>query len=244
LESKFHLPLCILSSVSRRDYRKADYLTRAIAFNAFYRKTSNISYNQVWSIIDRYTGGLGYKKDIIEEYMIIQAGCTIAWPEAVEPGSRILEIGTGLGRTLFCILESVNVKEYYTIDISAEILSIALYRNPFKYFQEKLWRDEVYVINYDAVKLAYILDRNNEKYNHIIHDGGPNPRRNKRVFSKQFFKILYRLLKDNGTISVFAGRNPNEVSRICRILSELGFRVYTTSFPRSPVRVIHGYKIG
>jgi len=236
-------PLCILHNLFKRDYNKVDRISRSIAYNAFIRYTSRLSEEALWRIIDEITGGLGYEKDNIDESRIIQLGCHIAWPEVVKDNSRILEIGTGLGRTLYCVFASINPREYITIDISPLILSIALYRNPFRYFQEKLWLSQVKIVLLDAIKAVEIMVYNHEKFDHIIHDGGPNPRRNPYLFSKDFLKNLVKLLNTNGTISVFAGKDRSYIDKIYRLFKSMKMDVETRSYPGIPVRVVKARKL-
>ncbi len=242
-EEARHNPLCVLKYLLEKDYRSVDRVSRTIAYKAYVSFTSSLSETELWRIIDKTTGGLGYTNNDRDLARVIMAGCTIAWPEAVKPGYNVLEIGTGLGRTIYCLLYSTNNIAVTTIDISPSILSIALYRNPYRVFQKILWNNNVHIVNYDAVVAVHILSAKGVLYDHIIHDGGPNPMKNPRLYTKRFLEKLILLLKDNGTISIFAGRNPRIVSKLYQTLKQLGLEVETVSFPYTPVRVFHGKKI-
>lgn len=243
VEHKNYTPPCIISSLLDRDLLRADRISRSIAFKTYIEYTSRLSIDQLWDLIDKITGGLGYTKEDKDFVRVIIAGCIISWPEEVNDGDKILEIGTGLGRTIYCVLESANPSKIVTIDISPEILSVALYRNPYTFFQNKLWDHRINIIYGDAVEVTELLHRIGMKFDHIIHDGGPNPDKNPQLYKKYFLEKLIKLLKNEGTISVFAGKRSASVSRIYNLLKQLGIKAETQSFPYAPVRVIHGKKI-
>ena len=207
-----------------------------------YNYVGNLSYEEIVSLIDKITGGLGYKSS--EPLDIVQmnyAGSYIAWPEKVTNNSRVLEIGTGLGRTAYVVHYMAKPKIYVTIDASGEILYVALYRNPIKVYQEVLWLPYVKIIFSDAVE---IIDCLNDEFDHIIHDGGPNPRKNKRLYSKHFLHKLIKLLKPGGSLSIFIGSERKMQEEIYSTLIELGLQVVeTVSLPFSKARVIHAYKL-
>ncbi len=242
VEASNHTPPCIIAHLAARDYRWVDDFSRALALKAFVLETSSLDQESLWRLVDRITGGLGYTSEGIDEARVIIAGCVIAWTEAVDRDSIVLEIGTGLGRTMHCLLESTKPRMVLTVDNSPEILSIALYRNPFPYFQEKLWRDNVYIVYGDAVEVVDTLLATRHRFNHIIHDGGPNPGKNKRLYNREFLEKLVRLLQPKGTLSVFTGRNPRETTRIYKILKRQGLEIETKTLPYSPARVIHAKK--
>lgn len=242
VEPKNYTPPCIISNLLVRDFLAVDRISRSIALRSYIEYISRLSIEELWNLIDNVTGGLGYTSEDKDFVRIIMAGCVIAWPEAIDDG-KILEIGTGLGRTIYCVLESANPSNILTIDVSPEILSIALYRNPFPFFQNRLWDHRVKIIHGDAVEIVDILYRIGMRFNHIIHDGGPNPGKNPRLYTRGFLEKLVKLLKPGGTISVFAGRKSSIVSRIYNVLRQVGIEAETRAFPYTPVRVIHGKNI-
>lgn len=235
-------PLCIIAKIFEKSFYQVDKITRAIAFNTFIKFSGRLTINNLWRIIDEITGGLGYRTCEKDLFRVIQVGCLISWPEAVASGSRVLEIGTGLGRTMYCILASRSNVEYYSLDASPVILSIALYRNPFEVFREKLWRKNVFLILGDALHVVRVFNNLGLCFNHIVHDGGPNPQKNPRLYSQHFLKLLVNILCSGGTISVFAGKNPRIVSKIFNQLRNLGLMVWTESSSGIKIRVIRGEK--
>lgn len=206
-----------------------------------YNYVENLGYEEILCLIDKITGGLGYKSS--EPLDIVQmnyAGSYIAWPEKVTDNSRVLEIGTGLGRTAYVVHYVARPKIYVTIDVSGEILYIALYKNPIKVYQDVLWLSDVKIIFSDAVK---IIDCINDEFDHIIHDGGPNPKKNKRLYSKHFLYKLIGLLRRGGSLSIFIGSERKMQEEVYSTLIELGLQVVeTVSLPFSKARVIHAYK--
>ncbi|WFO75872.1 hypothetical protein J4526_03175 [Desulfurococcaceae archaeon MEX13E-LK6-19] len=240
--SSVQTPLCVLANIFRKNFNSIDRFTRAVAFKVFIDYTRFLKENELWRIIDEITGGLGYEKENIDLFRVIQVGCLISWAERVSPGARVLEIGTGLGRTMYCILSTVNNVVYYSIDASPIILSIALYRNPFELFTKILWKHNVHLILGDAVSIVDIMLKTGIKFDHIIHDGGPNPKKNPRLYSFDFFNKLVSLLNENGRISIFGGRDPRTVSKIYGILREIGVKAETISYPGIKIRVIRGVK--
>jgi len=243
VEHKNYTPPCIISSVLTKDLSKADRISRSIALKTYIDYTSRLSIDELWDLIDKVTGGLGYTREDRDFVRVIMAGCVIAWPETIGNGNMVLEIGTGLGRTIYCVLESANPLSILTIDISSEILSIALYRNPYPFFQNRLWDHRVNIIHGDAVEIIDLLHRIDMRFNHIIHDGGPNPSKNPRLYTREFLEKLVKLLEPGGSISVFAGRKTAVVSKIYNTLKQIGIKPKTHTFPYTPVRVIHGKKI-
>lgn len=233
--------LDICSMLLSRKYDDVDRYSRRL-IKERYSYIENLSYEEVVSLIDRVTGGLGYKSN--EPLDIVQmnyAGSYIAWPEKVTDNSRILEVGTGLGRTAYVIHYVVKPRIYITMDISGEILYLALYRNPIRVYQDVLWLPDVKIVFGDAVKIINCL---NDEFDHIIHDGGPNPRKNKRLYSKYFLDKLVRLLKSGGSLSIFIGSERKMQERIYSLLVELGLRIVeTVPLPFSRARVIHACKL-
>ncbi len=243
VEHKIYTPPCIISSLLSKDLSRVDRISRSIALRTYINYISRLSIEELWNLIDKVTGGLGYTREDRDFVRVIMAGCIIAWPEAIDDGDKVLEIGTGLGRTIYCVLESTSPSNILTIDVSSEILSIALYRNPYPFFQNRLWDHRVNIVHGDAVEIVDILHRIGMKFNHIIHDGGPNPGKNPRLYTKEFLEKLVKLLEPRGSITIFAGRKPAIVSRIYNTLKQLGIKPETHAFPYTPVRVIHGKKI-
>ncbi len=232
---------CIITSILRNDLEKADNISRKISWIA-YRKIMNIGID-LREYIDKVTGGLGYRgKNIGGDWeRVVTLGCYIAWADSVGDKDRVLEIGTGLGRTTYC-LQYHEPKQIVTIDIDPVITGIALHNNPYYEFQEALQRENVKLVIGDAVTITKILYRMGYLFTHIIHDGGPNPRKNKKLYTKYFFQILDKLLLPGGRISVFSGKDPLIINDIYHILENLGYKTQTTTPIGIPVRVVRGIK--
>ncbi|RLE99697.1 MAG: hypothetical protein DRJ63_04655 [Thermoprotei archaeon] len=218
------------------DLDKVDLLSRKIAEKTYLSKISKLSEDEVYSLIDEITGGLGYRKGDFNVMRMGYCGSLIAWPEVIPEGGRVLEIGTGIGRTCYAAVEWAKPSLFLTLDNSPEILAVALYRNPVEAFSRALKRSIVRIALIDAVKAVNIISA---KFDHIIHDGGPNPGKNPRIYSKEFLEKLSQLLKPNGTLSIFAGRNKKWQDKIYSILKSLGFAVEAVSFPGTPTLVFH-----
>lgn len=244
MDRSFQTPLCVIRHILCNNIPKADDTTRNIAEKAYQYIASKKTRQEIYEYIDSKTGGLGYRdKRIGEDWeRVVTLGCYIAWADTINNNSRILEIGTGLGRTLYC-MQYNSPKEIVTIDIDPFILATALYSNPYRPFQEALWNSNTYILLGDAVLLTLILKIRRHRFSHIVHDGGPNPERNPRLYNTFFLTTLYYLLVNNGTISVFAGRNPYHVSRIYNLLKKIGFvNVYVVNPPGIKVKIVRGMK--
>lgn len=206
-----------------------------------YSYVENLDLNSIIDLIDNVTGGLGYtSSEPLDVARMGIAGSYIAWPERVTNNSKVLEIGTGIGRTAYVVHYVARPKLYLTIDISGEILYVALYKNPVKIYQNVLWLPDVKIVFGDAVELIGCIK---DYFDHIIHDGGPNPRRNQRLYSQEFLEALIRLLKPKASLSVFIGSERKMQEYIYDTLVELGLEIVeTVPLPFSKARVVHAYK--
>jgi len=224
--------------LQKRQYEEVDRVSRAMVSH-FKEWALSLSQEDVWHSIDDVTGGLGYTKEDRDVTRLIVYGSYIAWAEAVKHGSKVLEIGTGLGRTCYSVLSTTSPSLYLTIDSSPEILAIALYRNPYPPFREALWSPAVKLCLCDAtIAVRYI----NDSFDHIIHDGGPNPNKNPALFSSAFLRDLASLLKTGGTLSVFGSKNRKWQDKLYRELRALDLSVTSKPLPYSPVIVFHCIK--
>lgn len=219
--------------------RSADRLTRLVALDALHYTVDRLDWARLTRYVRSVTGGLGDREDEpFDPFRLGLAGSVIAWPEAVPEDGRVLEIGTGVGRTRYAVRVTRRTSLYISIDIDPVIHAIALYRNPIPAYQEVLWTRDFIVLLGDAARLVERLPAG--IFDHVIHDGGPNPRRNPRLYSIHFLSMLAERLKPGGTISVFAGAERNWVTRIYSTLKRLGFRIVeTVHLPGSRARVIH-----
>ena len=224
--------------MQKRLYNEVDHVSRA-AVSTFKEKILSLSQEDLWRLIDEITGGLGYTTDDRDVTRLIIYGSYIAWAEAVKPGFKVLEIGTGLGRTCYSVLSTALPSLYLTIDSSPEILAIALYRNPYPPFKEALLSPIVKICLCDATIAVHHID---DSFDHIIHDGGPNPNKNPALFSSNFLSKLVSLLRVGGTLSVFGSKNRRWQDRLYRELKALGLSVSSSPLPYSPVIVFRCVK--
>ncbi|MCD6301869.1 MAG: hypothetical protein J7L82_07375, partial [Staphylothermus sp.] len=123
---KVNIIPCIVKNILLSDLTNADRITRTIAkttYNSIREQSKNLI-----KYIDEITGGIGYRKDMLgrDWERVITLGCYIAWADSVQKDEKVLEIGTGLGRTTYCIQYNKPV-EIHSIDNDQLILSIALY---------------------------------------------------------------------------------------------------------------------
>lgn len=221
-------------------YEEADILSRKIV-REYANDNCIDKMDNIINLVDNVTGGLGYtREEPLDESRMNYAGYYIAWPDVLSDNSKILEIGTGLGRTAFIVHYTIKPHLYLTIDNSIKMLYIALYRNPIEDYRRVLWEKDVKIVYGDAL---YVLRCINDTFDHVIHDGGPNPRKNRRIYSKYFFSLLKKLLRKNGSLSVFIGSYRVMQDFIYNTLIDLGFNVIeTVSLPFSKARVIHAVK--
>ncbi|RLF19608.1 MAG: hypothetical protein DRZ82_05025 [Thermoprotei archaeon] len=242
VDLKSRVERVILSNIVKGKFSLADRITRAFARKVYNEVIANLPDDEILDLIDSITGGLGYRGKELDPVRMSYCGSLIAWPEAIPPGGKVLEIGTGIGRTCYVATGWAKPSLYITIDNSPEILAIALYRNPISVYQKALSKEIVKICLCDAVKAVKLMV-GTIKFDHIIHDGGPNPLRNPRLFSKEFLSNLYDLLRKGGSLSLFAGRHRGCQDRLYFILKSLGFKVNTVSFPDAPVLIFHARRI-
>lgn len=228
--------------VRQRKFRKADKLSRLEALDALHYKVSRWTWHELTRYVRSVTGGLGDTED--EPFDVVRmglAGSVIAWPEVVKQGGRVLEIGTGIGRTRYAIHITTSTTIYMSIDVDPVMLAIALYANPVPAYQDALWKQDMLVLLADAVRLIPLLP--DTYFDHVVHDGGPNPRRNPRLYTRSVIHHLWRVLKPCGTLSIFAGAERTWRTRIYEMLRDAGFVVEeTVHLPGSRAAVIHARK--
>lgn len=224
--------------LQQRRYDEVDRISREVA-SSLRDHVLSLSWEELWRTIDQVTGGLGYTSEDRDVTRLIVYGTYISWAEAVKRGSRVLEIGTGLGRTCYSILSTSLPSLYLTLDSSPEILAIALHRNPYPSFQETLSSPIVKICLCDAVSAVRAM---RDLFDHIVHDGGPNPNRNPAIFSSRFLGDLVSLLKVGGTLSVFGSKSRKWQDKLYHELRALGLSVTSKPLPYSPVLVFHCVK--
>jgi spermidine synthase len=190
--------------------------------------------SEVFQYVKKRTGGLGHGEGRFEAGKMGVKGYVIAWPERAR--GAVLEIGTGLGRTAWALLEWGRPRLLVSIEVDPRMLAIALYRNPVREFSEALRDERVRLVLGDARRVVPRLPRG--AFDHAVHDGGPCPRRNPSLFSEGFLRELAGRLRRGGTASVFAGRDPGWQDRLYEALNGLFERVWSERFPDTPTLVL------
>ncbi len=234
----------VLENLAMGKFGACDRVSRRLVQEVYARQVSRWEWDRVIEFIDSVTGGLAYRCkgwDMDFGRMTIN-GSIIAWADAVKDGDLVLEIGTGLGRTAFTVLYSIRPRLYLTIDKSPIIVAIAMFRNPIPHYQSIFNNKALKIAVADAVKAVSALRLCGIRFDHIVHDGGPNPRRNPRLFSESFLKALLELLKPGGRLSVFAGKDPMWVSRIFKFLRGACSEAFTVTFQDSKTCVVRCIK--
>ncbi len=230
----------VLTALRKHGLDKADMVSRACVLEVLREVRS--ARIELYRVVETLTGGLGYSSgEPFEPAQMVVAGTVIAWPEAVRDGSRVLEIGTGIGRTCYVVHYASKPSLYVTVDFSPEVLAVALYMNPSTSFSRCLESPTVKLILADAVEAVKLLP--SSFFDHVVHDGGPNPLRNPRLYTPSFMKQLYRVMKPCSTISVFAGRSRRGRELVYRSLKEAGFTgIEAVAFPSAPTTVYRARK--
>ncbi len=234
--------LKILELVKSGNIDDADSLTRSYARRIFVEEVKTWNFEKKIKFIEDVTGGLGFHEhNIVDVESMIHVGRYISWCDVVKDNYRIFEIGTGLGRTVYCVFSHAYPSLYITCDINPYMLAIALYDNPVSEFQDVLWKSSVKVLLCDGVRLAYIL---NFVFDHVIHDGGPCPDSNPRLFAEHLLNRLLDIVRNGGTISVFAGKKRKWIDKIYNVFKSSGKarEVVTVSVPGSGLCVVHVVK--
>jgi len=190
--------------------------------------------DELFEYVTGRTGGLGHGSEGFEVGKMALKGYLIAWPEEAE--GYVLEVGTGLGRTAWAALEWGDPEVLVSVEVDPRMLAIALHANPVPEFKKALLDERVKIILGDVVRVIPRLPE--ECFSHVIHDGGPCPSKNPRLFSKGFLEDLVRRLEEGGTASVFAGRDPSWQDRIYMTLKEFFIEVEAEKFPDTPTMVL------
>ena len=112
----------------------------------------------------------------------------------------VLDCCTGLGYTAILAAKVKSVKQVITIEKDENVIFIAR-KNPYSkpLFENK----KIKLIIGDAFQ--EIKKFNDKKFNFIIHDP-PRISIAPELYSLEFYKQLFRVLKDNGKILYYVGR--------------------------------------
>ncbi len=115
----------------------------------------------------------------------------------VRKGSRVLDVCTGLGYT--AIEEArAGASEVYTIEVSEEVLALAEL-NPFS---RGLTDDKIRLVLGDA---SSVLEAFPDSYFDVIVHDPPRFHVAGELYSLEFYKLLYRLLRPGGRLFHYTG---------------------------------------
>ncbi|MEM1640708.1 MAG: methyltransferase [Acidilobaceae archaeon] len=137
-------------------------------------------------------------------------------------GTKVLDVCTGLGYTAIhsLLLGSASVT---TIEVDENVLSLAEV-NPWS---ELLGSENVVLIHGDAVEVVKELEGS---YHAIIHDPPRFTSSTSKLYSIEFYKEFYRLLKREGRLFHYTGepkraRGARFPSKVASRLREAGFKI-------------------
>jgi len=141
----------------------------------------------------------------------------------VRRGSRVLDVCTGLGYTALHSLRS-GAREVYSIEVDENVLSIASF-NPWS---RGLESKRVWIILGDA--FSVIREFEDKYFDYVIHDPPRLSKSTGELYSLEFYRELYRVLKPGGRLYHYTGepgrvRGFNIPSRVSSKLKEVGFIV-------------------
>ncbi len=141
----------------------------------------------------------------------------------VKPGSRVLDICTGLGYTAINALH-MGASEVHTIEADENVLSIAEL-NPWS---SELSSEKIKIILGDALEVIEELEE--ESYTHIIHDPPRLTKSTGELYSLELHRKLYKILKPGGKLYHYTGepgrtRGANVPAKIASRLKQAGFQV-------------------
>ncbi len=139
----------------------------------------------------------------------------------VAKGSVVLDVCTGLGYSAIACTKAGAAK-VYTIEIDASVLEIAK-QNPFS--KELFANPKIGVINKDAVEALQTFP--DGFFDFILHDP-PRLSHAGELYSLEFYKQLYRVLKRGGRLFHYTGtpgasRGKNIPKGVKLRLGEAGF---------------------
>ncbi len=137
----------------------------------------------------------------------------------VRDGTRVLDVGTGLGYTAI-----------WSMKRGGEVLTIEVDRNVLEMAEENPWSRELCSANIsivlgDAAEVVYQLDE--EAFDVILNDP-PRFALAGELYSLGFYRQLFRLLKPRGRLYHYVGepgrsRRKRVLSGVIRRLREVGF---------------------
>ena len=141
----------------------------------------------------------------------------------VSRGHTILDICTGLGYTSIASLMR-GAARVYTIEVDENVLYLASL-NPWS---SSLSNGRITLIHGDATRIIHYFHE--ESFHRIIHDPPRLTSKTGDLYSLEFYKDLYRLLKPGGLLFHYTGepgrkRGLNIPGRVSSRLKKAGFHV-------------------
>jgi predicted methyltransferase len=140
----------------------------------------------------------------------------------VKKGTRVLEIGTGLGYTAISSLK-LGAREVVTIEMDENVLWLAE-RNPWS---RELNSEKIKIVLGNAID---VIKNFYNEFDIIIHDPPRFTSSTSMLYSSEFYRNLLSALKPNGILFHYTGE-PGRVkgksfpSRISSRLKSVGFRI-------------------
>lgn len=141
----------------------------------------------------------------------------------VRPGSRVLDVCTGLGYTVYWSLRR-GASRVYTIEVDENVVLLARL-NPWSWH---LSDERVRLVLGDAVEVVeYFADG---YFDSIIHDPPRLSEATGDLYSVDFYRGLYRVLRRGGALFHYTGepgrvRGASITAGVARRLREAGFHV-------------------
>lgn len=141
----------------------------------------------------------------------------------IRRGSRVLDVCTGLGYTAINALRA-GASEVYSIEVDENVLYIASL-NPWS---RGLESKGITIILGDAFDV--VREIGDRTFHYIVHDPPRFSKGTGELYSLEFYKELYRILKPGGRLYHYTGepgrvRGFNLPSRVASRLREVGFFV-------------------
>ena len=141
----------------------------------------------------------------------------------VKRGFKVLDVGTGLGYTVEASLRR-GAKLVYTIEVDENVLLMASL-NPWSW---GLLSPRVRILRADAFEALDYFE--NGVFDSVIHDPPRFMEATSNLYSLEFYRKLYRVLRRNGLLYHYTGepgrsRRINLPGRVASLLREAGFEV-------------------